>query len=53
VHHRIARSLNFLGTVLKVIVKSNSIINPAILNHNDFKSVLIDHPTDVPVISLI
>ncbi|KPU81751.1 uncharacterized protein Dana_GF27280, partial [Drosophila ananassae] len=39
--------------MLTVTLAKSNIINPAIFNHEDLKSVLVDHPTEVPVISLI
>jgi len=39
--------------MLTVTLAKANIINPAIFNQNDLKSVFVDHPTEVPIISLL
>jgi len=41
------------NVMLTVTLSKANIINRAILNHDDLKSVLVDHPTQVPIISLL
>jgi len=39
--------------MLTVTLAKANIISPAIFNHDDLKSVLVDHPTQVPFKSLL
>jgi len=41
------------NVMLTVTLAKANIINPAIFNQNDLKSVFVDHPTEVPIISLL
>jgi len=41
------------NVMLTVKLAKANIIKPAIVNHDDLKSVLVDHPTQVPIISLL
>jgi len=41
------------NVMLTVTLAKANIINPAIFNQNDFKSVFVDHPTEVPIISVL
>jgi len=41
------------NVMLTVTLAKANIINPAVFNQNDLKSVFVDHPTEVPIISLL
>jgi len=41
------------NVMLTVTLAKANIINPAIFNQNDLMSVFVDHPTEVPIISLL
>ena len=39
--------------MLTITLAKANIINPTIFDHDDLKSVLIEHPTEIPIVSLM
>lgn len=39
--------------MLSITLAKSNIIDPSIFDHDDLKSILIEHPTEVPVVNLM